>query len=289
MPIPTVNTPSNIPSNQRDNSKPLGLDEADYSRKQIWDLVQQGKYELALQNSPQKDLKPILNHWLSKYSSVDVKNDDQILDLVENWYVYFKSIYDRTNPFFAYLKFLKKLGVKPKYNDLVVVNNKYQEKVLTDEDLRENNSVLENVNFYGKEVKDQNFWLDVYAFFSQPKEVERALVNYPEETLKIGNDTFYVSDLKRINSGTNTYILRDSLLFDGGNRNSTLRTMSTIRNATDRLYEYMNKDDYSKETKPKKEKDYNNKYKLKDFIEDNSNALSDKDLRNDLRLWLDEE
>ena len=292
MPLLTPNTPSNYTTGSRKLNGTddfIGKEMEDFSNEDVWNQIKSGQYDKALMNAQQQDLKPILRNWLNKYSNVDI-NDDQILDLVENWYLYFKSIFRPTNPFFAYLRILDALKIKPTYNDLVSINNKYQEGILNDEDIQKvesMNQVLSNPTFYNRQTSVQNYWLDVYAFFSEPNNVKEALENYPSESIKIKNDTFSKSDLERINDNTNTYILRDSLLFDGGNPNNKLREPRDIKKATDEIYKYMNKNNSNK-NKKNKPKEYKNQYKLDDFIKDNADSLKDSELKNDLKLWLDE-
>lgn len=256
-----------------------GLQQQDFSNPQVWQLVQNGKYDLALQNSQQKDLKPILVNWLSKNApNIDV-NDEQTIDLITNWYLYFKSISNNRNPLFAFLKYTNQLGVKPKYNDLVAVNNKYEERILDDIDFQDNSrcKLLENPSFYNKPIDNQNYWLDIYAFFSENNNIEKALKYLPQDSaLKIDNETY---SKKELEYGT---ILRDTLLFMGGNPKNKIREPKSIENALNRMTERVPDDEL------RKKKTYKDIDKLRDFLIKNKDSLEDETLFNDLRLFVNE-
>ncbi len=263
-----------------------GLQQQDFSNPQVWELIQNNKYEDALHNSQQQDLKPILVNWLNKNAPTVNVDNDQIVDLITNWYLYFKEIsnnnkpeYDFTNPLFAYLRYLGKVGIKPEYNDLVAVNNKYEERILDDVDFKNNSrcKVLENPSFYGKDLANQNYWLDIYAFFTEPNNVKKALDGLEQDDMvEIGKDSYTKSDLE------NDTRLRDALLFSGANPKNKLRSPRDIEFALNRLAKNLPQDEL------RKKKAYKDIDKLRDFILKNKDSLEDETLMNDLRLFVNE-
>ena len=240
------------------NVNGVGLNLDEFSTKNIYNLVKNKKWNLALTNGQLQDVEPILKNWLYVNAPNINYKDQNIVNLVKNWYFHFKSIGTEDNPFFSYLKSLKKLGVKPKYNDLVAVNNKFQEGVLTKEDLSSDvsgniyNEVLANKDFYNKKLASQNFWLDIYAFFSDPDKVGLALNNYPSDvSISIGNDKYTKTELL-----SSDIMLRDCLLFEGGNPNEKLRNARTVETAIDGMSKYVSEKDKVQGKSTKKTKDY---------------------------------
>lgn len=270
---------------------PKGLEEKDFTNPKVWDLVSRGKYDLALLNSQNNDLKSIITNWLNKYSSVNI-NDDQSVDLVVNWYLFFKSVSNKSNPLFAYLKFLKSMGIKPTFNDLATINNKYQERVLNDNDLVPNNSgdienaVLSNIDFYKKPLDYQNYWLDIYMYLSDKDKVSDILDNLPDNyVLEINKDKFDKYELEQTN------MLRDSILFNGGNNKDKLRDPRAIENALGDLAKYVPDKETTRKNNGTKRRnnEFKNQYKLKDFVDRNRDYFKDNELVHDLRIFLEED
>ena len=262
---------------------PIANSGVEFSNQQLVNLVNNNRYDLALLNAQQQDLKPIIQDWLSK----NVKNinykDDQIVDLITNWYLAFKSIYAKSNPFFDYLKnFVGKSSVKPNYNDLTAINNNYAENILTNDDLRSNtlNPLLANNTFYGKDIDTQNYLLELYAFFSEDKNVRATTENLPDDfVLEIDNDKFKKDELTRKD------VLKYALLFIGGNPNQPLRNPRKVENALNKLAQYVDREQVVSSNK--KKKTYNDKDRISRFIQDNKDLFNDADFVNDLLLALE--
>lgn len=263
-----------------------GLQQQDFSNPQVWELVQQNKYDKAFQNSQKQDLKPIIVNWLNKNAKTINIEDEQIVDLVTNWYLYFREItnnsrpeYYFTNPLFAYLVYLGKANIKPSYNDLVAVNNKYEERILDDVDFRNGDrcKVLENPKFYGRNLSSQNYWLDIYAFFSEPSNVKKALSGLDDYgRVTIGDENYAKNNL---DNGTK---FRDTLLFVKGDPKGNLRPPKDIEIALTELSKNLSREDQ------KTRKQYKDTTQLANFVNKNLDDLNNSSLRNDLLLWLSE-
>jgi len=271
-----------------DAKGPVGTNPSDYLDRGVYNLVKNGQWNLALQNAQYQDVEPVLRNWLYVNAPNINTNDQKIVDLVKNWYMYFKQTSEKSNPFFSYLKSFKKLGVKPTYNDLVSVNNKYQERVLDNQDLQRNstgfvnNDVLANKSFYKQSTTDQNWWLDIYAFLSSKKEVDKVLSSLPDGAkIQIGNDEYTKEELS-----TSDVMLRDCVMFEGGNPSAKLRPSNTIESALNKFAEYV-PDEQKTKTTNKKTKEYRDKDKLNDFLNNKGNQLlNDRELLHDVKVWL---
>ena len=273
---------------------PKGLEQSDYTNPEIWEYVNANDFENAFINSQDSDLKLVVTNWLSKYSNVDV-NDDQIVDLVTNWYLFFKSSNDKENPFFAFLKYLKEKGIKPSYNDLVVINNKYQERILDDEDLKKRtiNDVLNTSYFYGKPIDNQNYWLEIYAFLSDENEIRRIANGLNDNAkIKVGETIFTKENIGEKNK------LRDVLLFGenyGDNKNK-ITNPSDVQFILNYIAQNMSDDATIKNkptnnnntTKKPRNRNFKNEYKLNQFLNDNASALKDNELLNDIQTWIND-
>lgn len=266
------------------NGTPITNRGVEVSDPKLVTLLNNNNFSFALQTANQQDLKAIITEWLLKNVKTINAKDDQIVDLIVSWYTAFKSLSDKSNPFIDYLKnFIGNSTIKPKYNDLIVINNNYAENILTNDDLRVNtlNPVLANPTFYGKSIDAQNYWLELYAFFGVDGNVKATTNNLPDDfELKIDNDTFKKDDLTR------TDVLRDAILFIGGNPNQPLRKPRTIEKALNKLAQYVDREQVTSTNRNKKT--YNDKDKIRQFIRDNRDLFNDRDFVSDLLLALEQ-
>lgn len=259
-----------------------GLIKTDFQNPEVWDYLEKKDYQGAIENSQQQDLEPIITKWIfDNAPAFDINNED-IVNLVTRWFLAYKTF---DNPFFDYMKKVNELNIKPNYNGMVAINNKYAQNIINDKDLKGDNELIFNQALYNNRdtVEDLDYIIDIYTFFNDEKELNEILNSIPNDKVL----TF--KDSKGHKFSAERDVLKDKLLyyilFDGGNPKSDLRTADLIEETIDEISQYV---DYSNRSSNKKKKtQYNDKDKVAQFIRDNQELFRDTDFVDDLLLALE--
>lgn len=269
-------------------------------------------WDKAFKNANPEELDNLMALWLDEflYVSVDAKgktidqfvnelnnkvNDlNKVIQLTLEWYTAFGSVNEETNPFFNYLSNIRSYDIIPTYDDLLIINNKYADNTLENNNLRLSRDdafytvIFSTKGWYGGDNVSKEYWLDVYAYLSDKSACTSLLKKWnnenPKRKVPINNEKG-LPDTK--NLITKWYDFRDLVLSVEG-RYEQMRSkdeIDTIINSMDKptTYSYDGEDTQSTK-KRNKIKDIK---KLDKFLND-TNLLSDENrlLASDLKSWL---
>lgn len=236
-------------------------------------------YNNAFKNANSGELKELTGEWLDANVDYEERDRDNIIELILQWYNAFDSIDPNNNPFINLLIDLKPLKVKVSYNDLNVINNKYFDRVLEDDNLWKDSrwSLLNKKEYWDRKTEDQEFLLDMYFYFSDDNNVIDAIQPLVDNNVKLLVDN---EELPLEQYIKHPQDFKDIVVYKEGNFNNNIREVSSIEQLTKDLSKYQNRT-----TQKIKYKDSR---KLKDFIDNNKGKL-DKDLLSDIKTWLNSE
>lgn len=261
--------------------------------QEVVNAFNSGKYDEAFKLANTTELEEVMTMWIEKNLNNMKFNDSELSKIVQlllEWYVAYNSVDPNKNPLFFYLTYLNQKQITPKYDELILVNNKYARNELTRDDLKLDNEsksgeslvcpVLSNKNFYNQSNNDQDYWIDICEFFSDEREVKDILSNLKdsgkviqiEGEEQVQDANYYMNHIKDF---------RDLILFINGDRNGSLRATSSIEKLTKDLA------DNQKSGSEKNAKlDKASKKTINQFIKDNKQAFENKDFVKILRQYL---
>lgn len=269
--------------------------EQDFASKDAYQYLQRNDYENALQsaiNGAPEDINKVISYYLTN----NLKNlsyltdDESAMNLIGNWVSAFKTLNKNKNPFINYLEYLNRVGIKPTYNELAIINNKYSNNVLTNSSLMDGTraSVLEDVNFYDDNEKKQDYVIDVWAYLTDDYESKRLISEYQDVKNQDGTPkliTFSGDSVGHqfVDTSRPTYreLVNLVLYYDGAKPtpnkvNKLMRTEQEIRKNVALL---------SRDIKKDNKEEIQDKDKLDNLL---SRIGGDKELLKDLKTYLNQ-
>lgn len=148
--------------------------------QEVFNLLQNKDYQKAIKEASLADLPKVIEVWLNEQlPGAFHQIDDKVVNLVTSWVNAFDRNIDYThNPFISYLEFCNERGLDLTYDSLVTVNNKYNEGVLTNQDLYADNVplIMRNNNFYDETTyKQQEDLIDWWVYLKDKNNVDKLL------------------------------------------------------------------------------------------------------------------
>jgi len=269
--------------------------EQEFTSTDIYDLVQRNDYEGALQKAitgAPEDINKVVSYYIVN----NLKNlsylvdDESSMNLIGNWVSAFKTLNKNNNPFINYLEYLNRVNIKPTYNELAIINNKYSNNVLTNKSLMDGTraSVLEDSEFYDDNERKQDYVIDVWAYLTDDYESRRLVSEYQDVENQDGTPrliTFSGDSVGHqfVDSSKPSYreLVNLVLYYDGAKPtpnkiNKLMRTEQEIRKNVSLLSRNIKKDN---------KEEIQDKDKLDNLL---SKISGDKELLKDLKTYLNQ-
>ena len=152
----------------------------DFQNKDNWTKVSQGQYDDVLKSATyDEDREKALQHYImTKLPNLSYLMDDKnARDLLFMWYKAFNSVDPKINPFFEFLQYLNNNALKPSYQTLAIINNKYTNNLLTDKDFKNDTmaSIFKDIGFFNARPEAQDYYIDIWAYFSDKRKQQEII------------------------------------------------------------------------------------------------------------------
>lgn len=260
------------------------LEKADpnnFNDSRVYHLANTKNYNKAFDEATGDDVDAVMQVWLEDNLDglTDWKFDKDSVKLFTNWYRAFNSLEPMKNPFIYLAQQLKKDNQKLKYNDWAVINNKYAENIILNDDLYNSELLVSPYLYKVNNFEDQAYIIDVYTLYSQPDEVNKSLNVWPTEKVGFGDKEYNKKDLLK-----DTDLFRDLVIFKDGDNKNELRSADEIEEIIKSISYYMQ--NTKQRPQKKSTREIEDEDELNDFLKRNEDILKKGTLLSDLKTYL---